>query len=169
MKSTWPPPHVIFVGLELNQHGQAASQEQASSSCPVIFHGVLSFGSSVAPAVETKQKNVTASAPSDERTSNVVFIVQDSTMTRASDNQILCLRWGLASFWEQRVTRLELATSSLARRCSTTELHPRFLEGSNNVQRSSRRNLLIARINANIVKFLNPNRARPPSHLQGSL
>src|SRR5438874_8456670 len=26
----------------------------------------------------------------------------------------------------QRVTRLELATSSLARRCSTTELHPRF-------------------------------------------
>src|SRR5207247_7001710 len=28
----------------------------------------------------------------------------------------------------ERVTRLELATSSLARRCSTTELHPR-LEG----------------------------------------
>ena len=27
--------------------------------------------------------------------------------------------WGL-----ERVTRLELATSSLARRCSTTELHP---------------------------------------------
>src|SRR5205814_6942510 len=26
----------------------------------------------------------------------------------------------------QRVTRLELATSSLARRCSTTELHPQF-------------------------------------------
>src|SRR3954451_918228 len=26
----------------------------------------------------------------------------------------------------ERVTRLELATSSLARRCSTTELHPRF-------------------------------------------
>src|SRR5437588_4343560 len=31
----------------------------------------------------------------------------------------------------ERVTRLELATSSLARRCSTTELHPR-LEGRNN-------------------------------------
>src|ERR1043166_2892553 len=27
----------------------------------------------------------------------------------------------------ERVTRLELATSSLARRCSTTELHPRLL------------------------------------------
>ena len=26
----------------------------------------------------------------------------------------------------ERVTRVELATSSLARRCSTTELHPRF-------------------------------------------
>src|SRR3954453_22891336 len=26
----------------------------------------------------------------------------------------------------ERVTRLELATSSLARRCSTTELHPHF-------------------------------------------
>src|SRR6266513_6011326 len=26
----------------------------------------------------------------------------------------------------ERVTRLELATSSLARRCSTTELHPQF-------------------------------------------
>jgi hypothetical protein len=26
----------------------------------------------------------------------------------------------------ERVTRLELATSSLARRCSTTELHPQI-------------------------------------------
>jgi hypothetical protein len=26
----------------------------------------------------------------------------------------------------ERVTRLELATSSLARRCSTTELHPQL-------------------------------------------
>src|SRR5438067_738994 len=32
----------------------------------------------------------------------------------------------------ERVTRLELATSSLARRCSTTELHPRVKAGSNN-------------------------------------
>src|SRR5258708_7690615 len=35
----------------------------------------------------------------------------------------------------ERVTRLELATSSLARRCSTTELHPQpKLADSNNVQ-----------------------------------
>src|SRR5713226_8719086 len=74
MKSTWPPPQVIFVGLELNQHGQAASHEQASSSWPVIFHGVLSFGSSAALAVEVKQQNAVASAPSDERNSDVIFM-----------------------------------------------------------------------------------------------
>src|SRR5205823_7168823 len=39
------------------------------------------------------------------------------------------LRRGLE---RERVTRLELATSSLARRCSTTELHPRAKVGSNN-------------------------------------
>ena len=39
--STWPPPQVMRVGLELNQHGQAALQEQASSSWPVIFHGTF--------------------------------------------------------------------------------------------------------------------------------
>ena len=43
----------------------------------------------------------------------------------------------------ERVTRLELATSSLARRCSTTELHPHFAD-RNNVQPPARRNLLIA-------------------------
>src|SRR5881392_1675213 len=31
----------------------------------------------------------------------------------------------------ERVTRLELATSSLARRCSTTELHPRERDRNN--------------------------------------
>src|SRR5438093_12147593 len=92
MKSTWPPPQVILVGLELNQQGQAASHEQASSSWPVIFHGVLSFGSSAAPAVEGKQKNVTASAPSNEGKSDVVFMVQDSNTTRVVDKSILWLR-----------------------------------------------------------------------------
>ncbi len=89
MKSAWPPPQVIFVGLELNQHGQAASHEQASSSWPVIFHGVLSFGSSTALAVEAKQKNATASTPSDEGKSDVVFMVQDSTTTRVLAKPIL--------------------------------------------------------------------------------
>src|SRR4051812_24123036 len=50
---------------------------------------------------------------------------------------------GLPSLWSQfhippgglsrkmeRVTRFERATSSLARKCSTTELHPRWLRGA---------------------------------------
>jgi hypothetical protein len=41
MKITWPPPQVIFVGLESNQHGHAASQEHASSRSPLTFHGVF--------------------------------------------------------------------------------------------------------------------------------
>src|SRR5437763_6695884 len=40
-----------------------------------------------------------------------------------------CLKIG-AHLKRQRVTRLELATSSLARRCSTTELHPHFNYGN---------------------------------------
>src|SRR6266487_1837236 len=91
MKSTWPPPQVILVGLEPNQQGHAASHEQASSSWPVIFHGVLSFGSSTALAVEAKQKNATASTPNDGRRSDVVFMVQDSTTARVLDNPILTL------------------------------------------------------------------------------
>lgn len=39
----------------------------------------------------------------------------------------------------ERVTRVELATSSLARRRSTTELHPQF-EGGNNVYSVQKRN-----------------------------
>src|SRR6266568_7114399 len=92
MKSTWPPPQVILVGLEPNQQGHAASHEQASSSWPVIFHGVLSFGSSTALVVEGKQKNATASTPNDGGKSDVVFMVQDSTTTSVLDNPILCLR-----------------------------------------------------------------------------
>src|SRR5438034_7183862 len=44
----------------------------------------------------------------------------------------------------ERVTRLELATSSLARRCSTTELHPRKV-GSNNRSRLRQRNIFSKR------------------------
>src|SRR6266567_115321 len=37
MNKTWPPPQFMRVGFELNQHGQAAAQVQASSSSPLIF------------------------------------------------------------------------------------------------------------------------------------
>ncbi len=50
-----------------------------------------------------------------------------------------CLKIG-ARLKRQRVTRLELATSSLARRCSTTELHP-HKSGSNNRSRPHQRKI----------------------------
>src|SRR3954470_7738230 len=46
-------------------------------------------------------------------------------------------RHGRAGRRMERVTRLELATSSLARRCSTTELHPR-LKGEGIMSTASR-------------------------------
>ena len=63
------------------------------------------------------------------------------------------------------MTRLELATSSLARRCSTTELHPQFLGGNNNVQPPAGRNLLIA---SSGLKLLNPNLALSASYEQST-
>src|SRR5450759_871457 len=56
MKITWPPPQVIFVGFESNQQGQAASQEQASSSWPETFQGA--FFSSAAAARAPARRSV---------------------------------------------------------------------------------------------------------------
>src|SRR6266571_3471688 len=145
MKSTWPPPQVIFVGLELNQHGHAASHEHASSSWPVIFQGVLSFGSFAARAGALRTSRQAASVQSKR---NLVFIAR-KFMTTLCPRQPDFMSWpasrslaifGRSAFAKapahslqprklsglERVTRLELATSSLARRCSTTELHPQF-------------------------------------------
>src|ERR1700681_4484664 len=74
MKRTWPPPHIIFVGLESNQQGQAASQEQASSSWPVIFHGVLSFGASAARDERSKVKNAAMIAVNGRKDWRVIVI-----------------------------------------------------------------------------------------------
>src|SRR5947207_10039618 len=48
MKTICAPSHVMREGRDLNQHGQAGRQEQASSSSPVIFHEVL-LGAAAAP------------------------------------------------------------------------------------------------------------------------
>src|SRR5207247_7195192 len=72
MKSTCPPLQVILVGLELNQQGHAASQEQASSSWPVIFQGVLSFGSFAARREPTRQRPATSALVEN----NVIFIAR---------------------------------------------------------------------------------------------
>ena len=76
----------------------------------------------------------------------------------------------------ERVTRLELATSSLARRCSTTELHPQFAgpavlyakagSGGNNVRHVPRCKafVVIAQLGSSYRFFLNPNPLEPASH-----
>src|SRR5580765_3902370 len=54
MKRIWPPPHAMRVGFEPNQHGHAAEQLHASSSCPTIFHGA--FGASAVAGVTRTPK-----------------------------------------------------------------------------------------------------------------
>src|SRR5437868_5611274 len=41
MKTICAPSQVMREGNDLNQHGQAGRQEQASSSSPLTFHGVF--------------------------------------------------------------------------------------------------------------------------------
>src|SRR5215216_1449951 len=87
MKSTWPPLHVIFVGFELNQHGHAASHEQASSSWPVIVHGVTSLGSFAARTGEASMRRPATVA---QKKSNVVFIASDFTAALVFSTSELC-------------------------------------------------------------------------------
>src|SRR6185295_4188584 len=49
MKMICAPSQVMRVGRDLNQHGQAARQEQASSSSPVTFHDVLPAAAAARP------------------------------------------------------------------------------------------------------------------------
>src|SRR5262245_41580501 len=62
MNRTWPPPQFICVGLEPNQQGQAALQRQASSSCPTIFHGVLSAAGFCATATGEAARTIRIAA-----------------------------------------------------------------------------------------------------------
>src|SRR5882724_4879596 len=59
MNNTCAPPQFIRLGSELNQHGQAALQLHASSSCPLIFQGTF-FAAASAP-------NARGPAPIDKR------------------------------------------------------------------------------------------------------
>src|SRR6266550_361121 len=51
MKMICAPSQVMREGRDLNQHGQAGRQEQASSSSPVTFHEVLGAAATVAPEI----------------------------------------------------------------------------------------------------------------------
>src|SRR6266436_4446038 len=50
MNNTCMPPQFIRLGSELNQHGQAALQLHASSSCPLIFQGTFFAGAGSTPS-----------------------------------------------------------------------------------------------------------------------
>src|ERR1041384_6082994 len=51
MKMICAPSQVMREGRDLNQHGQAGRQEQASSSSPVTFHEVLLAASAALPGM----------------------------------------------------------------------------------------------------------------------
>src|ERR1700737_4676343 len=85
MKSTCAPSHVIFVGLDPNQHGQAASHEHASSSWPVIFHGVLSAFSSAARAAVALNIMNAVSEADERKNKDVGFIAQKFSPKRYRD------------------------------------------------------------------------------------
>src|SRR5439155_8108685 len=97
MNKTWPPPQFICEGSELNQHGQAALQVQASSSWPVIFHGVFLVSAAV-PAV-TDASAMAQNAATTTRRWRIgsplvevgqVGAISRSALTRDND-MLLCL------------------------------------------------------------------------------
>src|SRR5436190_2110604 len=90
MKTICAPSHVMREGRDLNQHGQAARHEQASSNSPVIFQETLaSFFASAALANDARPQ------PIRTRVSDLidvsVFIIL-----------LLCL---MLWFWDPFITR----------------------------------------------------------------
>src|SRR5947208_13172974 len=71
-----------------------------------------------------------------------------------------------SGYKNERVTRLELATSSLARRCSTTELHPHFEREGIMASHLPDARFLSGRNDSKMRLFLNPNGGLPASHSQ---
>src|SRR5437773_1778962 len=59
MKMICAPSQVIREGSDLNQHGQAGRQEQASSSSPATFHGVLFAAAALAKTPTTVMPHTT--------------------------------------------------------------------------------------------------------------
>src|ERR1041385_2673058 len=51
MKMICAPSQAMREGRDLNQHGQAGRQEQASSSSPVTFHDVLLSAAAALPEI----------------------------------------------------------------------------------------------------------------------
>src|SRR5204863_5638378 len=72
--------------------------------------------------LESRSRRFAVRDEVDENRNDIALFRQlGKTLARRDDGQL-----AHQSMAGERVTRLELATSSLARRCSTTELHPRL-------------------------------------------
>ena len=114
---------------------------------PVIFHGVLSFAALPPRAGMARIPRPATSAHSGSKdvlfiASNFIPLMESRTGEFLRRRQAVAVAlWAVGTgifyagarrfaqrsgYKNERVTRLELATSSLARRCSTTELHPHF-------------------------------------------
>src|SRR4029077_11273770 len=91
-----------------------------------------SFGSEMQPGVGLDSKKCLLEIATDGQAANEKWLASHSlneSAVRLRQATAHSLKSSLPLRWErrlERVTRLELATSSLARRCSTTELHPRL-------------------------------------------
>src|SRR5947199_966931 len=121
MKSTCPPLQVIFVGLESNQHGQAASHEQASSSCPVIFHGVLPSVFSDARPVEPVKRRLAASIGTRAMNNRVVLMGREEyarPVIETSQFDFLKPQYGLRRRGRQIDARYDQRVRQSARRAS---------------------------------------------------
>jgi len=61
-------------GSDLNQHGQAGRQEQASSNSPVTFHEVLLAGAVAQPEVPSAAMPLTIATDTMDLRNKVLFI-----------------------------------------------------------------------------------------------
>src|SRR5437762_8291045 len=74
MKMICAPSQVMREGRDLNQHGQAGRQEQASSSSPLIFHEVLLDAAAAPPVTPTAQMPHTNASETIDLVDTICFI-----------------------------------------------------------------------------------------------
>src|SRR5436190_8734245 len=74
MKMICAPSQVMREGRDLNQHGQAGRQEQASSSSPLIFHEVLLDAAAAPPVTPNAQMPHTNASETIDLVDTICFI-----------------------------------------------------------------------------------------------
>src|SRR3989442_8454765 len=74
MKMICAPSQVMREGSDLNQHGQAGRQEQASSSSPVIFHAVFPVAAAALPRMPNAAMPHTIATETTDLLDMIAFI-----------------------------------------------------------------------------------------------